>query len=58
MLATRQKFIDHAKQSATDALKTALKRAIHKRGEATGGLISNKISDKITKVSRLHHKIV
>ena len=26
MLATRQKLLDHAKQSATDALKTSSKR--------------------------------
>ena len=46
------KFIDHAKQSATDALKTALKRAIQKTVEATGDLTGNKIGVKITKVSR------
>ena len=45
-----QKLLDHAKQSATDALKTASKRAITKTAEATGGLIGNKITDKITKV--------
>ena len=28
MLATRQKLLDHAKQSATDALKTSSKRVI------------------------------
>ena len=31
-----QKLIDHAKQSATDALKTASKREIQKIIEATG----------------------
>ena len=35
----------------TDAIKTASKRAIQKIGEATGDLISNKISDKKTSVS-------
>ena len=40
------------KQSATDALKTALKRAIQKTAEPTGDLIVNKNSDKITKVSK------
>ena len=33
MLAMRQKHFNHAKQSATDALKTALKRAIQKAAE-------------------------
>ena len=31
-----QKHLDHAKQSATDAFKTSLKRAIQKTAEATG----------------------
>ena len=31
-----QKRLDHAKQSVTDALKTASKRAILKAAEATG----------------------
>ena len=31
-----QNFLDHAKQSATDALKTASKRAIQKTAELTG----------------------
>ena len=35
-----QKLIDYAKQFATDAVKTASKRAIQK---ATGGLIGNKL---------------
>ena len=51
---------NHAKNSATDALKTASKRVILKTAEATGGLIGNKIADaadksydgKITKVSK------
>ena len=36
----------HAKQSATDAHKTASKRAIQKMAEAAGDLIGNKIADK------------
>ena len=40
------------KKSATDAIKTALKRAIPKTAEATGDLIRNKITDKITSVSK------
>ena len=42
----------HVKQSATDAFKTASKRVIHKTAEATGDLIGNKITDKITRVSK------
>ena len=50
MLATRQKLLDHAKQSATDAPKTASERAIQKIVEAIGVLIGNKTADKITNV--------
>ena len=46
-----QKFLDRIKQSATDALKTASKRAIKKSTEATDDLIGNKIDDRIAKVS-------
>ena len=52
MLATRQKLLDHAKQSATDSLKTTSKRVIRKTAKATGDLIGNKIDNRITKVSR------
>ena len=48
-----QKFLDHAKQSATDALKTTPKIAIQKTTEETGDLTGNKNSDKITKVSTI-----
>ena len=51
ILATHQKLLDHAKQSATDVLKTASKRAIEKTAEATGDLTGNKLSNKITKNS-------
>ena len=44
--------LDHAKQSATDAFKTGSKSAIQKTAAATGDLIHNKISDRITKVSK------
>ena len=46
------KLVDGAKKSATDAIKTASKRPIHKIAEATGDLIGNKIADKITSVSK------
>ena len=45
-------LLDHAKQSATDALKTASNRAIQKTAETTGALIGNKIAEKITRVSK------
>ena len=47
-----QKLLDSAKKSTRDAIKTVSKRAIQKTAEATGGLIGNKIADKITKVSK------
>ena len=47
-----QKLLDNAKKSTTDAIETASKKAIHKIPEATGDLIGNKISDKITIVSK------
>ena len=52
MLAMRQKLLDHAKQSATNAFKTASKRAIQKTVEASDDLIGNKIANKITGVSK------
>ena len=51
-----QKFLDHAKQSATVALKTAPKRAIQKIAKATSVLIGNKISNKIARSSRASPK--
>ena len=45
-------LLDHAKQSATDALESFSKRVIHKTAEATGYLNGNKIADKITRVSK------
>ena len=47
-----QNLLDHAKQSATDALKTASKWAIQKAVEATGDSIDNKITARITKGSK------
>ena len=51
-----KKLVDTAKKSATDAIKTASKRAIQKTAEATGDLVSNKIADKITSVSKKSSK--
>ena len=47
-----QKRLDSAKNSTTDAIKTASKREIQKTAEATGDLIGNKSADKITSVSK------
>ena len=47
-----QKLADTAKKSATDAIKTASKRAIQKTAEATRDLVGNKIADKITSASK------
>ena len=44
-----QKPLDNAKKSATDALKNSSKRAIQKKAETTGDLISNKIADEVVK---------
>ena len=50
-----QKLLDSTKKSATDAIKTASKRAIQKTTEATGDLIGNKIADKTTSVLTMFH---
>ena len=47
-----KKLVDTAKKSATDAIKTASKRAIQKAAEATGDLVGNKIADRITSISK------
>ena len=47
-----QKLPEHAKQSPTDAFKTASNRALQKNTEATGDLIGNKIANRIRKVSK------
>ena len=47
-----QKLIDHAKQFAADALKTASKSAIQKISVASGNLTVNKIANRIIKVSK------
>ena len=48
----RQKLLDHATQSPTDAFKTVSERTIQKTAEATGDLNGSKITDRITKVSK------
>ena len=47
-----QKLLDRAKKYVTDAIKTASKWAIQETAEVTGDLVGNKISYRITKISR------
>ena len=47
-----QKRLDSAKNSKTDAIKTASKRVIQKSAEGTSALIGSKIADKIPSVSK------
>ena len=47
-----KKHLDSPKTSTTDAIKTASKRAIQKPAEVTGDSIGNKISDKMTSISK------
>ena len=47
-----RKFLDHAKQTTTDALKAFSKIAIQKIAEATGDLIGDKIANRIINLSR------
>ena len=61
-----QKSLNHAKKSATDAFKTASKRAIQKTAEAIVDFIGNKIDEavaksyvgRITKVLKNYSKII
>ena len=52
-----QKLLDHAKKSATDALKTSLKNVIQKTPEGTGDLVCNKIANRITS-TEVRHRII
>ena len=47
-----QNLVDSAKKSATDALKTASKKAILKTADTTGDLVGNQIAHKITSYSK------
>ena len=47
-----QKPLHHAKQSATDAIKTSPKRVIKKRAESSGHSVGNKSANKIGKLSK------
>ena len=52
----KRNLLIQIKKSATDAIKTASKRAILKNAEATGDLVGNKIADKKTSVSKKYTK--
>ena len=47
-----QKLADSAKNSATDTLKIAGKRATQKTAEASGDLVDNFIADEITSIPK------
>ena len=47
-----QKLFESPKNSTTDAIKTASKRAIQKTAETARDLTGNKIADKITSASK------
>ena len=47
-----QRLLDHAKQSATNALKTSSEIVLQDTAEATSDLSGNKIANKIRKVSK------
>ena len=48
-----KKLIDTATKTGIDAEKTASKRVVQKRAEATEDLIGNKIADKITSLGKI-----
>ena len=51
-----KKLIDTATKTGIDAAKTASKRVVQKTAEVTGGLIGNKIADKITSIDKSKEK--
>ena len=53
-----QNLLDHVKQSATVAIKTAAKRAIQKTAEATVDLIRSKNSDRVTMSQTHQNRII
>ena len=52
VINTVKNFLIVLKNLQQDAIETASKRAIQKTTEATGDLIGNRITDKITSVSK------
>ena len=51
-----KKLMDTATKTRIDAVKTASKRVVQKTAEATGDLIGNKITDKITSIGKPKEK--
>ena len=51
-----RKLKDAAPKTGIDAAKTASKRVVQKKAEATGDLISNEIVDKITSIGKTKEK--
>ena len=47
-----QELVDHAKQSVTDALKTTSKSVIKKKSRSNWWFDFNKLTERITKVSK------
>ena len=46
------------KKSITDALKTTSETSIQKKSETNGNLVGNKVYNKITKVRKVHYRIL
>ena len=53
-----QKPLDHAKQPATDALKTSSKSVMQKTAEATDDLVGIEIANRITKSQKVHYRLI
>ena len=53
-----QTFLDHAKQSATDVLETATKRAVKKASETTDDFIFRNLLIKLQKPRKLCSRII
>ena len=51
-----KKLKDTETKTRIDSAKTASKRVVQKTAEATGGLIGNKIADKITSIDKPKEK--
>ena len=51
-----KKSIDTVTKTGIDATKTASKRVVQKAAKATGDLIGNKITDKITSIGKPKEK--
>ena len=47
-----KKLMDTATKAGIDAAKTVSKWVVQKTAEATGGLVGNKIADKITSLGK------